>query len=144
MDYILIDNVLEHLPMRDVPMVLYEIRRVLKPGGRCVIAVPDFTFIARSLILLEEGLGVFNPVVHRYFAEVVYGTQVHEGEYHRTPMTPKFLNYLLQMVGFTTYTMEMYPVNVVMPSNERFPGANPMNDTNIVMRNDMLFVDITK
>lgn len=46
-------HVLEHIPRPQVPDVLAEWRRVLKPGGILRLAVPDFAAVARL-----HGLGV--------------------------------------------------------------------------------------
>lgn len=141
-DYILLDNVLEHVNMADVPMVLYEVRRVLKPGGRCVIAVPDFACLARQWLEMDK-LDFFDPIIHKWIAETIYGNQAHEGEFHRAPMSPHYLNYVLQMCGFRNYSMDRYPMGAMMPMPEKFPGVNPKHES-CIMRNDCLYVDIRK
>ncbi len=139
-DYVLLDNVLEHLPMADVPIVLYEIRRVLKPSGRCVIAVPDFAAIAEIWLAMEKD--AFNPIMYIWISETIYGTQLHEGEYHRCPMSPSFLNYVLGMTGFRhPYKMERHPMGTLVPTT--YPGINDAKKS-ILHRHGMLYVDVTK
>lgn len=140
-DYILCDNVLEHLPMADVPQVLFEIRRVLKPGGRAVIMVPDFTFIAKQFI--EMATGRFNAMVYRWCAETAYGTQLNEGEYHRTPFCPEYLNFELHRAGFNKFSMIGFPAGCPLPKEGEYPGIN-RHDEESFFRNDNILVDITK
>lgn len=142
-DYIVCDNVLEHLPMADVPLALFEMRRVLKPGARCVIMVPDFTFIAKQF--LENATGRFNAMVYRWCAEVAYGIQTNEGEYHRTPMCPEYLKFQLVAAGFSKYGMFMFPAGAPMPKWDEYPGIgiNP-NEGQSYFRNDNILADIYK
>ena len=42
-------HILEHMSFREVPQALEEWRRVLKPGGKLRVAVPDFRKIANSI-----------------------------------------------------------------------------------------------
>lgn len=140
-DYVLANNVIEHLPMADVPVAIYEIRRILKTGGRAVIIVPDFSFLARAWLEMEQG--GFHAVTHRWISEMVYGNQLHEGEYHRAPMSPSYLNYVLQMCGFTNYKMSMWPAGAVPPNQKDFPGFILLAPHNVI-RNDMIIADITK
>ncbi len=138
-DYALANNVLEHLPMADVPIAIYEIRRILKPGGRAVIIVPDFAWLCKMWLNMEEGR--FQAVAHRWLAEEFYGNQFHEGEYHRAPMSPGYLNYVLQMCGFLHYTMTKYSANSEIPTH--IPGVNSAGPHER-FRNDMIIADITK
>ncbi len=140
-DYVLCDNVLEHLPMHDVPLALFEIRRVMKPGARAVIMVPDFTFIAKQF--LENATGRFNAMVYRWCAETAYGIQIHEGEYHRTPFCPEYLNFQLHAAGFTTYEMLLFPAASPVPMPTTYPGVNPSSEQTF-FRNDNILVDIRK
>lgn len=138
-DYIICDQVLEHIPMADVSTVLYNIRRVLKVGGRCVIIVPDFAEAARQWLSVDFN-GGFDPVVYNFFSEVIYGNQQHPGEEHRTPMCAGYLNYMLNMVGLTEHTIAFYPTFGDLPD---FPGVRPSNKGS-KLRNAQLVVDITK
>lgn len=126
--------------MRDVQMAVFEIRRVLKTGGRAVIIVPDFANICEQWIQFAKGQ--FNPVLYTWFAEIVYGNQYHEGEFHRCPMSTGFVNYVLQTVGFLNYQMIIYPQGCPM-ENDRYPGV-PGTAPNTQLRNTMILCDITK
>lgn len=137
-DYIIADQVLEHIPMADVPQVFHEIRRVLKPGGRAVVIVPDFKSAMQDWLSVDHDLG-FNPMAWHWFSEVLYGNQMHEGEFHKTPFTAGYLNYVLNMVGLTG-TLVMHPKNGQVPS---YPGMRPATK-NSVLRNAQLIADITK
>ena len=137
-DYLLCDNVLEHIPMSDVPVVLWEIRRVLKVGGRAIIIVPDFKNAVESWLKAnEEGKG-FNPYTFLYTSEVIYGNQLHEGEYHRTPMSPGFLSYSLKMAGFRNFKMIGHPQYGDCPN---YPGCASVGHT---LRQAEIVCDIIK
>lgn len=137
-DYLLMDQVLEHLAMNEVPMALYEVKRVLKKGGRFVITVPDFKSAAEDWLAFNHN-EAFNPIVYHYVSEVVYGNQQHAGEFHKTPMSAGYLNFVLKMVGFTNYTLTFAPKNGKMP---QLPGGrfNP----EAFLRNSQIIADITK
>lgn len=138
-DYIICDQVLEHMSMADVPVVLYEIRRVLKKGGRCCILVPDFEEAAK--MWMGANLNVeFEPMKYKWYSEVVYGNQAHEGEFHKTPMCAGYLHYLLNLVGLTQHTITYWPTLGVVP---KFPGMRPYKDS-ARLRNAQLGVDMIK
>lgn len=137
-DYLLCDNVLEHIAMSDVPVVLNEIRRVLKKGGRAVIIVPDFKNAVESWLKANADDQGFNPFNYLYTTEVIYGNQLHEGEYHKTAMSPGFLNYSLKMVGFRQFRIVMHPQFGDAPN---YPGVRSIGKT---LRQAELVADITK
>ncbi len=137
-DYILCDQVLEHIKMSEVPTVLYNIKRVLKPGGEAIIVVPDFEDAVKQWLAYDHNLA-FNPMTYQWLSEVVYGNQAHEGEFHKTPMCGGYLHYVLNMVGLTKHEILVYPANGSIP---QFPGIDYPD--NACLRNGQLVVKITK
>lgn len=138
-DYLLCDQVLEHMAMADVPVVLFHIRRVLKKGGRAVIMVPDFESAAKQWIDAHLNLA-FDPLQYRWFSEPIYGNQASEGEFHRTPMSPSYLHYMLNMVGLTQHEITYASAFSDVP---QYPGMRPVVQ-NAKLRNAQLIADIIK
>ena len=95
-DLLYASHVLEHLPSAQVPGVLREWRRVLRDGGRILIAVPDLDRIAR---LLVSRAGWFTPPNQPWIG-VVYGGQKDEHDFHKTGFTTPWLGALLDDAGF--------------------------------------------
>lgn len=97
-DAIWASHVLEHCPMGKVPAVLTEWLRVLKPGARAIIRVPDFDYVAKYWLTGPD----------RSWAEaMVFGLQTDEGEYHKSAFTASLLRGDLEGVGFTVDRIEM-------------------------------------
>ncbi len=138
-DYIICDQVLEHIPMKDVPSVLFEIRRVLKFGGKAIIIVPDFKGAVEQWLKVDHNQS-FDPVVYTWLSEVIYGNQHHEGEYHKTAMSAGYLDYVLKMVGLVNNKLILYPAFGVIPNYE---GMRPYL-SNAVCRNAQLVAEIIK
>lgn len=75
-DAILMIDILEHLEQQKLFDTLDEVYRVLCPGGRCIIHIPN--------------------------AEGLYGMRVRYGDFtHIQAFTPKSIEQVLQVVGFT-------------------------------------------
>lgn len=138
-DYILLDQVLEHMAMDNVVPVLWEIRRVLKKGGRCVIVVPDFEDAVNQFLGANLNLS-YDPMKFRWFAEVIYGNQAHEGEFHQTPMTPRFMHEALRTAGLHKNTITFWPAFQKIPE---LPGMRPYAP-GATLRNAQLVADIIK
>lgn len=138
-DYMVLDQVLEHLAMDDVIPALYEIRRVLKVGGRCVIVVPDFEDAVRQWLNADLNVA-YDPMKYRWFSEVIYGNQAHEGEFHKTAMSPRFLYESLRTAGLKKNTITFWPAFGEIPD---FPGMRPYLK-NARCRNAQLVADIIK
>lgn len=89
---------LEHVPMVKVPVVLKEWLRILAPGGRAEILVPNFDYVAKYWLTGPD----------RAWAEaMVFGHQAHEGEFHRCAFTPALLRGDLEGCGFTVKRIEI-------------------------------------
>ena len=94
-EFIRAEHVLEHLPYRQVPTALFELRRVLEPGGRIRLGVPDLKRTCEAYVkattLAERGL----------LTRQLYGSQIHEGEFHKSGWDPDTLGDVLKAIGFT-------------------------------------------
>jgi predicted SAM-dependent methyltransferase len=89
-------HLLEHVAADQVPGVLADWRRVLRPGGVLMVAVPDLDAIARILV---ERAGWFTPP-HNPWLGAIYGGQKDEWDFHKTGFTAPWLAHLLEDAGF--------------------------------------------
>jgi SAM-dependent methyltransferase len=87
-DVIFSSNALEHVSKFDVVPTLREWHRILKPGGKLQIIVPDLEWAVQFWLALQGT---------SWDMDIIYGHQKHEGEYHKTGFTPKIIwNYLVE------------------------------------------------
>lgn len=84
-------QILEHFPHVKTESVLREWHRVLEPGGRITIGVPDF---ARAVELFQK-YGLVD-----FITNLLYGDQGYDLAYHYRPFTFGTLAALLNKVGF--------------------------------------------
>lgn len=75
-------NILEHI--NDPLMMMCEIRRILKPGGKTVVMVPDI---------------------------IRYGLKFWTDYTHKTPFTKKSLKQVAKDAGFTNFSVKRYAFN---------------------------------
>lgn len=90
-DEIRASHVLEHIGMRETVPTLKEWRRVLKPGGRLFVAVPDFKKIVGTFVQDEP-----DPRMEMY----LMGGQTDEHDYHKAVFWSEKLTALMEMAGF--------------------------------------------
>lgn len=95
-DEIRASHVLEHVGHRKTLSVLREWRRVLKPGGRLFVAVPDFEAIVGHMAHTAETGAPADPQCELY----IMGGQVDERDYHRAIFSEEKLRSLLASAGF--------------------------------------------
>lgn len=97
-DAIWCSHTLEHCQITKVPAVLAEFLRVLKPGARAIIRVPNFDYVAKYWLTGED----------RAWAEaMVFGQQFHEGEFHKSAFTAAILKADIEAAGFECLRVEM-------------------------------------
>lgn len=98
-DYVLLDNVIEHISHRTVLNVLKEINRVMKKGATLKLITPDADALALSW--MKMAINTFDLDTYIYNMKSILGSHDHEGEYHKCLFNSYFLNYFLVIAGFT-------------------------------------------
>ena len=98
-DYVEMNQVIEHFPVKSIATYMKEVYRVMKKGGKLVASMPNFNGIIADWIYMISN-PPFNPAEYLDLAEVIYGNQLCGGEYHSCPITPEFINFILTSVGF--------------------------------------------
>lgn len=137
-DYIIASEILEHIPLADVNKTLREWVRVLKPGGKMIITCPDFNAIANDWVR-EMINAPFDPAVYGDTAQVIYGSQIGAGEFHKCPITPQFFQYYLGSMGLKEGKIKVYPKGTPTIDYDGKP-AKP----NYVYRNGVVHVEVIK
>lgn len=94
-------HVVEHLDYKDeLVRTLKEWHRVLVPGGRLYVSVPDMDilsemFLAKDQLSLEE----------RFFVmRMMFGGHVDKYDYHVVGLNEEFLGEFLELAGFNNVT----------------------------------------
>lgn len=118
-DEIMASHILEHLAKRDAIMFLVECHRILKPGGKLYIAVPDLDKFIRARLT-----GRWDDIIGDYaWRDLNYFMGGDESETrpnwrHRYMYTYESLAYILETYcGFEVVAREMLPIDT--PDYER-------------------------
>ena len=90
---VVLRDVLEHVDRSSTAAVLAECARVLGPGGRLEVQVPDLAGVGRQL-------AADHLATHRVAEQLVYGTQAYDGDYHMAGFTDLLLADHLVRAGF--------------------------------------------
>jgi len=94
-------HVFEHIPRAEGPGVLAEWRRVLKPGGKLYICVPDEEVLFRVYL---DNLPRYDTPEGKHLVDracyLAYGGQANRHDFHCYGYSLTTLRYLLESVGF--------------------------------------------
>ena len=93
---IVLSEVLEHL--QDIPAALHELKRLLRPGGRVVITVPNREIIIQHLCIHCNSLTPANAHLHSFDATSLRAIVREHGLAVRK--TALLSNKLLELIGF--------------------------------------------
>lgn len=93
-DVIFSSQALEHVSKFEVIPTLQEWYRVLKPGGKLQVIVPDLEWALQFWLSRKD-----NPDNVGWPLDIIFGNQEHEGQYHKTGFTPKILWQYLHLSG---------------------------------------------
>ena len=85
-------HVLEHVARPEVPMVLEEWRRVLRPGGILRLSVPDFAVLAR--LYVEQGVSLWRLI------GPLMGRQDRAWNTHRSAYDYEYLAWEMTLAGY--------------------------------------------
>ncbi len=89
-------HVLEHLSYSvEVVPALTACHRVLSPGGRLSVAVPNMETICRLMLHPES-----TPQIKYHLMRILFGGQADDWDYHKSGFTPELLAGFLGEAGF--------------------------------------------
>jgi 2-polyprenyl-3-methyl-5-hydroxy-6-metoxy-1,4-benzoquinol methylase len=94
-DLVIFTEVLEHIAITDPCVILNEIRRVLRPGGRMVLSTPNVANLS-NVVALIQGENVFWP------PEIFYGSV----DRHNREFAPYELLHLVERAGFAQHALD--------------------------------------
>jgi SAM-dependent methyltransferase len=113
-------HVLEHFDFAETATVLAEWLRILKPGGKIEISVPDLQVFGELLAegkmdVLAQG-GIWGDQAHPYWQQKPYGgydesktrwlQHSNDHNHHKSGFTARFLIDLMKDIGFVNVTAE--------------------------------------
>lgn len=99
-DLVYSQECLEHFPWGEYQDVLKEWVRLVKPGGRIVVEVPDF------LAACKQVLATDTLEMDRAIQQIIFGGQVNEYDFHFVGLTPRTLTDDLEQLGMDVEKVE--------------------------------------
>ncbi len=119
-DVIRASHLLEHFGFREIPLVLKDWIRALKPGGVLKIAVPDFDHIIKS----------YQTSSGKPWPAYLFGSQSDENDFHKAPFCERDLITILTQVGLTDLTRWTSEINdcAAMDVSLNIQGIKPFPD----------------
>ena len=88
-------HVLEHVPQKKIKITLQGINRILIPGGKFYVSVPDMDILCKIFIDPKAPLQVKHNV-----ARIMFGGQVDDYDFHYFGWNLEFIKNFFNEVGF--------------------------------------------
>jgi predicted SAM-dependent methyltransferase len=90
-------HVLEHVAQAQVVPTLRGVRRILQPGGRLMVSVPDLDVLCQSFVSPFA-----SPDVKFHVMRMIFGGQVDAHDFHYMGFNQEFLAHFLREAGFSS------------------------------------------
>lgn len=100
LDYIYASHLLEHISHRQTLSTLKHWYLKLKVGGKVILNVPDMKWVVKLLTGKVKSNRWNEWDGDNGILNIIYGGQVHEGEFHKTGFTKEYIEILLNEAGF--------------------------------------------
>jgi predicted SAM-dependent methyltransferase len=127
-DEVRADGLLEHLSFKEEPLFLYEVIRILKPGGKFTFSVPDFEATCKAWLTANDDWQDFyddsvdaiekqhwfgtysygNENRWGYLMATFFGSQNGEGQYHKNGYSTGKIKKMLKKIGFEVESVESF------------------------------------
>lgn len=127
-DEVRADGLLEHLAFVDEPRFLFEVKRILKPGGTFRFSVPDFEQVCKDWLAAKDDWKDFyrmdpEAIATRhwfgtnsygyenrwgYITATIYGSQHGEGQFHKNCYSEGKIRKMCDRLGFDVTKLERF------------------------------------
>lgn len=98
-------HLLEHFSHTEVKDILLYWKKKLTNHGHLILNVPDLVWACRQVLKYESGddpSGYYNTFDGEHgLVSVIYGSQSHDGEYHKSGYTKSYMEKLLKECGYS-------------------------------------------
>ena len=92
-------HVIEHVALKDMVSTLEGLHRILAPGGKAYISVPDMDILCR--LFLDWGSARPGSITEKvHIMRLLFGGQLDEFDYHYVGLNLDILSFLLRDAGF--------------------------------------------
>lgn len=102
-DVVFSSHTLEHFSRNEVPEVIKEWVRILKPEGELRLVLPNLEWAAKHVLNKEIDTDVYN---------VLYGAQTYDLNFHKTGFTKQIVEQLLAGEGFKKFVWDEYGYHI--------------------------------
>jgi len=140
-DYIESIDTIEHFGFRELPLLVEEVKRILKPGGVFKFQTIDFNGLATEWV--DKIINRQQPEIHDYMdlMQAIYGNQLGEGQFHKCAWTPAFA----YMIFITEHQFSKINVSVFPKFCSKLPPFETAHrEDGLVFKHQILIVEVTK